>query len=283
MSQAALKSEPFKDQSDLTHIKAKMKATWEDGDYGAFAKYMEAGAVEILHSWDIEPGKRLLDIACGSGQTAIPAAKNGVEVTGIDIASNLIDQARERCRNDLINARFEVGDAEDIPCGDKDFDVAVTMFGAMFAPRPAQVTNELARVLKPGGQLIMANWTPRSMPAQMFKTVAKVVPPAPGLAPPVLWGDEDTVNERLQEDFTDIQLTRKIYPQWHYPFTASELVDYFAQHFGPVKRAFATLEPQQRSGLREQLEEIYASNSETKNGILTITGGEFLQVLATRR
>jgi len=268
---------------DLTAIKAKMKAVWEDGDYATFATFMEAGAIEVLDSWNIAPQSRLLDIACGSGQTAIPAAKNGAIVTGVDIAENLIEHARARSHKAQLTARFDIGDAENLPYAEDDFDIAITMFGAMFAPRPEKVVNELARVIRPGGQLIMANWTPQSMPAQMFKAAAEINPPVAGIAPPVLWGNEATVTERLEQHFTDIQLTRRIYPLWDYPFGAAELVDFFARHFGPVKRAFAAADKQQQSLLREKLESIYEENSEIRNEILTITGGEFLQVVATRR
>jgi len=280
---AKLEETTNESQPDLSAIKAKMKATWEDGDYAEFATYMEAGAVEVLDSWQINPGQRLLDVACGAGQTAIPAAKNGAIVTGVDIAENLIEHARARSNKAQLDARFDVGDAENLPYADNYFDVAITMFGAMFAPQPQNVASELARVIRPGGQLIMANWTAQSMPAQMFKAVSAINPPAAGVMPPVLWGDEVTVTERLQEHFTDIQLTRRIYPEWDYPFSAAELVEFFAKHFGPVTRAFGTADAQQRSSLRKQLENIYTSHSEIKNEILTITGGEFLQVIATRR
>lgn len=270
-------------QPSLEAIKAKHKATWEDGDYASFAKYMEAGAVEVLEGWDIERDKSLLDVGCGAGQTAIPAAKKGVRVTGVDIAENLVEHARRRSAEARLNVRFDVGDAENLPYPDQSYDVVISMFGAMFAPRPDQVVREFVRVLKPGGKLIMANWTPVSMPAQMFKTVAGVVPPPQGFIPPVLWGDEDTVKQRLSDEFTDIKLMRRTYPQWHYPFGAREVVNLFRTYFGPVKRAFDTVGVQRHAELHDALEEIYRSNSVVKNGILTITGGEYLEVIATRR
>lgn len=129
----------------------------------------------------------------------------------------------------------------------------------------------------------MANWTPTSMPAQMFKTVSTVVPPPAGFIPPVLWGDEETVKLRLYNHFTNIKLTHRVYPQWHYPFDADELVNLFRTHFGPVKRAFDTIAPQQHAKLHQKLKTIYQANSAIQNDILTITGGEYLEVIATRR
>jgi ubiquinone/menaquinone biosynthesis C-methylase UbiE len=270
-------------QPELSTVKAKMKATWEDGDYAGFARYMAEGAVEILEGWGIEPGQRLLDVGCGSGQSAIPAAMRGHLVTGIDIAENLVEHARKWARLEGLEARFDAGDAEDLPYPEDSFDVVISMIGAMFAPRPDQVVTEFARVLRPGGKLYMANWTPRGMPAQMFKCIATHVPPPPGFIPPVLWGDEETVEQRLREHFTDIRLARRLYPQWHYPFGIRELVRLFRTHFGPVKRAFESIDEHVQQELHQQLEDIYASSSEIRGDSLTVTNGEYLEVIATRR
>lgn len=267
----------------LTLIKSKQKATWEDGDYASFAKFMEAGAVEVLQGWDIPRAAQVLDVGCGSGQTAIPAAKQGAIVTGADIAQNLIEHARQRASEARLQIRFDVADAEDLPYENEQFDIVISMFGAMFAPRPQKVVSEFARVTRPGGKLYMANWTPHGMPAQMFKAIAKVAPPPPGFVAPSLWGDENTVKLRLGNDFTDIQLTRKQYPQWHYPFGSNELVALFRKFFGPVKKAFDSVGKQEQLELHQTLEQIYKTNSETQNGVLTIINGEYLEVVATRR
>jgi ubiquinone/menaquinone biosynthesis C-methylase UbiE len=154
-----------------------MKATWEDGDYAAFATYMEPGAVEILNGWRIPAGSRLLDIGCGAGQSAIPAARQGLIVTGIDIAHNLIEHAQERARYEDLPVRFEVGTAEALPCDDNEFDAVISQIGAMFAPDPGKVAGEMARVCKPGGRLHMANWTPEGFAATIFRCVAHYLPP----------------------------------------------------------------------------------------------------------
>jgi ubiquinone/menaquinone biosynthesis C-methylase UbiE len=269
----------------IEQIKAKMKATWEDGDYADFAKYMENGAIEILESWNISPNQRLLDIGCGSGQTAIPAAQQGHQVVGIDIADNLIEHAKERARYEGLDAQFDVGDAEALPYEDNSFDVVISMIGAMFAPRPEKVASEIARVLRPGGKLYMANWTAAGLPGKMFKSVAGFMPPPPGFIPPVLWGDDQTIQQRLSKHFGELQLTRKIYPQWHYPFDVSAIVDLFRTHFGPVKRAFDTLETnnEDHTPLRQQLHDIFQSSSEVLNdGSTKVTGAEFMEIIATR-
>lgn len=270
-------------QPDITAIKTKQKATWEDGDYAEFSVYMHAGAVEILEDWDLSRAKTLLDVGCGSGQTAIPAAKKGLKVTGIDIAENLIAHARKTAAAAKLDVQFDFGDAEALPYPDQSFDAAISLIGAMFAPRPEHVASELARVIKPGGQLFMANWAPGGMVAQMFKCVSEIVPPPPGLASPILWGDEETVQKRLVDDFGDITFARKCYPQWHYPFDEHELINLFRHKFGPVKRAFEVATPAQEKTLYDKLFHVYSNHSTTKNGVLTITGGDYLEVIATRR
>ena len=268
---------------DIDAIKAKHKATWEDGNYAEFSTYMHDGALEILHGWDLSKAETLLDIGCGSGQTAIPAAKMGIKVTGIDIAENLIKHARKAAKKLNLDTQFDIGDAEDLPYEDNSFDAAVTMIGAMFAPQPDQVVSEFARVIKPGGKLCMANWTSASMPGQMFKAVAEITPPPPGFIPPVLWGDEETVSARLGDQFQDIKLSRKAYPQWHYPFDEDGVINLFREQFGPVKRAFEAASVVQETKLYDSLFHIYRNTSKTQNGVLTITGGEYLEVIATRR
>lgn len=268
--------------SDYSVIKSKMKATWEDGDYATFARYMEPGAEDILNAWHIPSGLRLLDIGCGSGQTAIPAARAGLNVTGVDIASNLIEHARERARYEGLDTEFDVGDAEALPYWDAEFDVVISLIGAMFGPRPEKVAAELARVCKPGGRLHMANWTPTGFAATMFKCVGQYVPPPEGVVPPPLWGVEEVVEERLSQGYKDFRLERKYYPQWKYPFSTVELVEYFRQHFGPVKRAFDALDETGQRSLRADLENIYAEHNLATDGTTEIKG-EYLNVSAIRK
>jgi ubiquinone/menaquinone biosynthesis C-methylase UbiE len=266
----------------LANLKAKLRATWMDGDYAAFSAYMKPGAAKILAGWRIERGIRLLDVACGAGQTAIPAAKTGARVTGVDIASNLIEAARKQAAAEGLHAQFDEGDAENLPYPDGAFDVVISLIGAMFAPRPEKVASELARVCRSGGRLYMANWTPDGMVGQLFKIVAKHVPPPQGMESPVLWGDEATVCNRLSNSFTDIKFVRKYYPSWSYPFDVGGVVEYFRTVYGPVKRAFGSLDHAGQQPLREDLETVFSTHSGTKNGT-TVLHAEYLDVSAIRR
>ena len=207
---------------EMQALKARLKTVWMASDYGQFAKYLEPGALEFLARLAIPPGTRALDVGCGAGQTALPLARSGAIVTGVDIATNLIEQASARARAEGLDVRFDEGDAEDLPYASASFDVVLSLIGAMFAPRPDRVAAELVRVCKPGGRIIMANWTPAGFVGQMFKVHAAHVPPPPIMAPPVEWGREETVRERLRDGIAELRLTRRMYP-FKYPFPPSDV------------------------------------------------------------
>ena len=207
----------------------------------------------------------------------------GYIVTGVDIAPNLLAQARERAAAENLTATFDEGDAEQLPYADASFDVVVTMFGAMFAPRPELVASELARVLKPGGLLAMANWNPASFTGQMFKVSIRHVSPPPGIAPPVLWGDAATVRERLGRDFTDLQ-TELIPVDFDLPTSPAGAVAFFRKYFGPTHVAFSRLDEAGQVALAADLEALWsAANVAQDPTNHTLIHNEYLQVTATRR
>jgi ubiquinone/menaquinone biosynthesis C-methylase UbiE len=177
------------------------------GDYDRFSRFMESSAVEFLDRVGIPAGAALLDVACGSGQLALIAARRGVRVTGVDIAVNSIRAARDRAQADALPAQFDEGDAEALPYPDASFDMVASLFGAMLAPRPYLVAQELVRVCRPGGTIAMANWTKAGFIGQMFALVSRFIAPA-GMPAPVFWGDESTVRERLGSAIADLRLTR---------------------------------------------------------------------------
>ena len=202
---------------EMETLKARLKATWMAGDYGTFAKYLEPSAMEFLERISVPAGSRMLDVACGAGQISIPAARAGARVTGVDIATSSIEQARARAQDEGLDARFEEGDAEMLPYENASFDVVASLFGAMFAPRPDRVAAELVRVCRPGGRIVMGNWTPGGFVGQMFKVIGRHVPPPALMPSPLLWGDEATVRERLREGVAELRLTKRRYP-FRYPF-----------------------------------------------------------------
>ena len=266
--------------ADMEALKAKLKTTWMSGDYGHFAQYLEAGAMEFLDRLAIAPGTRMLDVGCGAGQITIPAARAGVEVTGVDIAANSIDQARARAQAEKLEIRFDVGDAEMLPYQDGEYDLVVSLIGAMFAPRPERVAAELVRVCRPGGRIAMANWTPEGHVGQMFKIIGKYVPPSPLMAPPMKWGDEATVRERLRDGTTSVTITRRMYPM-RYPFPPAEVVEFFFTYYGPTVRALAALDAAGQAALRQELTQLWTANNQAREGA-TQVDGEYLEVIALR-
>ena len=191
--------------SEVESVKTRLKNIWMVGDYDRFSRYMERSAREFYERLLVVPGYRLLDVGYGSGQLALMAAKDGLAVTGVDIASNWVERAKARAQAEGLHARFEEADAEAFPFGDANFDVVVSLIGAMFAPRPDLVAKELLRVCKPGGTIAMVNWTPQGLIGQMFKAVSTFIATA-GMPSPVLWGDENTVRERLGSGYHATQL-----------------------------------------------------------------------------
>src|SRR5438067_886135 len=184
---------------DIRALKAKMREAWMAGDFGVIARYAEASEEEFVARLKLAPGKRVLDVACGTGNTAIPAARSGAHVVGVDIAPNLLAQARDRAQDAGVVVDFREGDAEQLAFPDASFDLVMSIFGAMFAPRPERVASELLRVCRPGGMIAMGNWTPSGFVGKMFALNAKHVPPPPGIPTPSLWGEESVVRSRFGE------------------------------------------------------------------------------------
>lgn len=266
--------------AEMEALKSRLKATWMSGDYGHFAKYLEPGALEFLARLAIPAGAQVLDVACGAGQIAIPAARAGVQVTGVDIATNLVEQARARAKAEHVNARFEEGDAEMLAFPDASFDLVVSLIGAMFAPRPDRVASEFVRVCRPGGRIAMGNWTPEGHVGQMFRIIGKHLPPPSLMPSPLQWGNEATVRERFRNGTSGVQITRRMYPM-RYPFPPAEVVDFFFSFYGPTNRVWAALDDSRRSALRNDLVQLWTANNQARDGS-TLIEAEYLDVVALR-
>lgn len=265
---------------EMMALKTRLKSTWEAGDYGVFAKYLEKGALEFFDRLDIPRGARLLDLACGAGQLTLPAAARGIDVTGLDLAANLVEQARARAAAAGFTIRIDQGDCESLPYADASFDVVMSLIGAMFAPRPELVAAEMLRVCKPGGRIIMGNWTPAGHIGQMFKVIGKHAPPPPIFPSPLLWGDEATVRQRFGNGVQDLTITRRLYP-FEYPFPPAQVVDFFIEYYGPTNRAFASLAEDRRAALREDLIALWVANNVAPAGT-TLVHSEYIEVSGRR-
>ncbi len=267
--------------SEMESLKSKLKATWMTGDFGLIAKSYESGAAEFVHRLGLTKDMRVLDVACGTGNLSIPAAKSGATVTGVDIATNLLEQARTKAQAEGLTMQFDEGDAEKLPYPDANFDAVITMFGAMFAPRPELVSAELLRVCRSGGMIAMANWTAAGFIGSMFKIISGYVPP-PNIPSPILWGDEKTVRERLGSG-TELRFNRpKIW--FTFPFSGKELIEFWRRYYGPTNRAFEALaaSPEKQEQLRNDLEQLWSAHNTNSDGTTNVES-EYLEVIATRK
>ena len=264
---------------DFEQLKTRLKTTWMTGDYDAFSRYLEKSAEEFFQRLGIPRGTLLLDVACGAGQLALIAARSGAYVVGCDIAANWLEKARTRAAAEGLAIIFEYGDAEALPYADAQFDVVTSLIGAMFAPRPDLVAAELTRVCRPGGMIAMANWTLGGFVGQMFKTISKHIAPS-GMPAPVLWGDEATVRDRLSEGISDLRCTRRVY-HLDYPFPPDAVVDFYRANYGPMARAFASLDANGQETLRSELIQLWSKHNYF-NARTTKVAAEYLEVIATR-
>ena len=265
----------------FSQLKSAMKAAWTAGDFGEIAKHAAREGEEFVNRLSIQPGARVLDVACGTGNTAIPAAHAGAEVIGVDIATNSLEQARARAQAEGLQAKFQEGDAEELQFRDGEFDIVITMFGAMFAPRPERVAAELLRVCKPGGTIAMANWTPDGFVGKSFRTSAKHVPPPPGVPSPLLWGDENVVRQRFGNGSLQKLHTRRHPARFEYPYAPRKVVDLFREYFGPTKITFSRLDSEGQERLAADLEALYHEHNQATDGTTKVVA-EYLEVHAVR-
>src|SRR5271154_3815161 len=226
------------DPATLERVKQGMQAAWSAGDFGQVAKYTAAEGELFISRLPIRAGMDVLDVACGTGNLAIPAARIGARVTGVDIAENLLAQARARAAAENLNANFQYGDAEMLQFPDASFDVVVSVYGAMFPPRPEVVARELARVVRPGGLIAMANWTPEGFVGKSFAVTGRLAPPPVEIPKPVLWGTEAVAQERFAAVGCTVETFRRnVY--FKYPFPPARVVEFFREHFGPTQVAYS--------------------------------------------
>jgi ubiquinone/menaquinone biosynthesis C-methylase UbiE len=250
------------------------KALWEKGDFTRIADTMREGGEAFVQRLGLTKGLKVLDLGCGDGTTALPAAKLGADVLSVDIAPNLVEAGNRRAEeHGPTNLKFQEGDAsnlEQVP--DKSFDLVVSIFGAMFAPKPFDVAKEMVRVTRPGGRIVMGNWIPNdpTLVAQILKISSNYTPPPPeGFVSPVTWGVESNVVERftaagIPKD--NISFARDTFT-FNFPGTPSQFVDAFRKYYGPTMNAFEAAEKQDRGPeLQKQLEELFNSQNNAARG-----------------
>jgi ubiquinone/menaquinone biosynthesis C-methylase UbiE len=266
------------------------KALWEKGDFTRIAQSMRESGEALVKSLGITKGLKVLDLGCGDGTTALPEARSGADVLGVDIASNLVEAGNKRAREQgLTNIRFQEGDASDLKdLKSESFDLLVSIFGAMFAPKPFDVAKEMVRVTKPGGRIVMGNWIPNdpTFVAQILKISAAYSPPPPeGFISPMTWGIESNVIERFASAGVAkdrISFLRDTY-MFNFPHPPSELVGEFRRYYGPTMNAFEAAEKNGRaSDLQGELETLLNKENRNANKNTTSIPATFLRVTVAR-
>ncbi len=261
------------------------KALWEKGDFTKIAETMRESGSALIDRIGITKGMNILDLGCGDGTTAIPAAKLGATVLGVDIAENLVAAGNNRANAaNLTNCTFQEGDATDLhDLKDDSFDVVISVFGAMFAPKPFDVAKEMVRVVKPGGRVVMGNWIPGdpTLVAQILKTASAYTPPPPeGFVSPMLWGIEDNVIERFSSagiPKEKISCVRDSFT-FNAPYSPKEYVMMFKNYYGPTMNAFEAAEQNGKaSDLQRELEDLFTSQN-TNGSDGTSIAATFLRV-----
>lgn len=270
----------------MTAVANANKALWEKGDFTRIAESMRSSGEALVAGLGITPGMQVLDLGCGDGTTALPEARLGADVLGVDIASNLVAAGNRRAEGEgLTNCRFQEGDASDLTgIADDTFDLVVSIFGAMFAPRPFDVAEEMVRVTRPGGRIVMGNWIPGdpTLVAQILKIASAYTPPPPeGFVSPMTWGVEEHVIERFGKagiPADRVGFARETYT-FEYPAAPTELLAVFRGYYGPTMNAYAAAEANGRTeDLHQELTTLFTSQNASRSADATSIPATYLQV-----
>jgi SAM-dependent methyltransferase len=261
-------------------VRARVRATWTAGDFDRIAVGFEQGAAEFVGRLRLKASERVLDVACGTGNLTLPAARLGARVTGIDIAPIAVSHLATRAGAEGLVIDAREGDAEALPFAAGAFDTVMTMFGAMFAGHPDQAADEMLRVTRSGGRIAMANWTPDGFVGEMLKITVGYLPPPPGVPSTLLWGVPEIVEARLGAGVRKLQFKRRAMVL-AYPMSPEATVNLFRTWYGPTVRAFAALDEAGQRGLFNDMVKLW-SGKNTAGASATRIESEFLEVIASR-
>ena len=265
---------------DLAAITTRQQATWSTGDYSIIGARISLTSEHLVDTADLRSGDRVLDVACGSGNASLAAARAACRVTGVDYVPSLLERARTRAAAEGFAIDFMTGDAQALPFDDASFDAAISVFGVMFAPDHQTTADEMMRVTRSGGTIAVANWTPDGFIGQLLKTVGMHVPPPPGVRPGVLWGDQSHVEELFGAGASAMRSHRCSYV-FRYP-SAEAFVEEFRRYYGPVNKAFEAAGDRAEALNDDMLALIRASDRRGDGGAIAVPS-TYLETVVTRR
>jgi ubiquinone/menaquinone biosynthesis C-methylase UbiE len=266
---------------DFAAVKERQQAAWSSGDFHAVATRIALTADSLVDTADLQAGWRVLDVATGSGNAAIAAARLGCVAVGVDYVPSLLDRGRIRAVAEGLDLELVEGDAEDIPFPDASFDAVTSVFGSMFAPNHAKAAAELLRVCRPGGTIALASWTPDGFIGELFRTVAGHVPPPAGVPSPMLWGTEAHLRELFGEGISSLEVEERTFT---FRFrSAEEFVSFFREWYGPTLKAFAALEGEAQQALQRDLIELVRRFDRLGGGGAVAIPSTYIEAVAAAR
>jgi SAM-dependent methyltransferase len=269
-------SPPSPPALDLAAVKARQQVTWSSGDYGVIGTTLQIVGESLCEAVDLRAGERVLDVAAGNGNVTLAAARRFAEVIGVDYVPGLLEHARERAQADRLPVQMREGDAEALPFADGAFDVALSSFGVMFAPDQERSAREMLRVVRPGGRIGLANWTPDSFVGDVFRAVGKHVPPPAGLKPPALWGTESRLGELFGAGASSIRAHRR---QFVFRYRSpAHWLQIFRSYYGPVHKAFAALPAAGQEALAADLMAVLVAHNRSGDDTL-VASSDYLEAV----
>lgn len=281
-SQSTPSSQPVRDANapDYVAIKQRQQATWASGDFAIIGVTLQIVGESLAEAADIRANEKVIDIAAGNGNATLAAARRFAQVTSTDYVPALLEKGKVRAAAEGLAVTFREADAEALPFPDAGFDAALSTFGVMFTPEHARSASEMMRVLRPGGRIGMANWTPEGFIGQLFKTIGKHVPPPAGLKSPALWGTENYLQELFGDQAARIEATRKVF-NFRYA-SAKHWLQMFRDYYGPVYKAFAAVGADGEPALEKDLTDLL-ERFNTAGAASLVVPGEYLEVVVTKR
>jgi len=267
-------------RDDLSAVKEKQQATWASGNYATIGTMLQIMGENLCEAVDVSSTWKVLDVAAGNGNASLAAARRGCDVTATDYVEHLLERAAQRAAAEQLPLTIQVADAEDLPYEDGSFDAVLSTVGVMFTPDPERAAGELVRVVRPGGKIGLANWTPQGFVGQMFKIVGQHNPPPAGVPSPLQWGTDDMLEALLGEE-CDVEITRR-----HFAFrfrSAEAYFEVFKDYYGPMVKAWEAQDDAGKESLRSALVALADQHNRAEPGGGLIIDSEYLEVVATRR
>jgi SAM-dependent methyltransferase len=265
---------------DLIALKGRQQIAWSTGNYAVVGTTLQIVGEQLCESMDLRSGSTVLDVAAGNGNASLAAARRWCTVTSTDYVPSLLESGRARANADGLTITFQEADAESLPFADGSFDNVMSTFGVMFTPNQGQAAAEMARVCKSGGRIGLANWTPESFIGQLFKTIGKYIPPAPGVKSPSQWGTRERMEELFADSASDITVTSRDFVfRYHSPV---HWIEVFRTFYGPMNKTFAALDADRQAAFTEDLLRLMEKDNRSGDDTLVLPSA-YLEVVITRR